>query len=322
MDIEYHYYITYLIAIKSGFEIHEAHTIAYSSQFVDDNCYEYVIYSTNDSQIGYKNFISAINKKDLNSHKLNEVLIPFHFLPDVKLKDSRKDGKIHMLNTVKNSTFAKYILINALNSGNLYWIGIATHAYVDTWAHQNFVGVLSNYNAFDNLLAKLLPNVAHLDALDQPDLVGLIWKDARLKKVEINNVHRFTQASKKLMNLYLRFTGHCNFSKRKFISKLEFIMNNGNNNSYFDVKRLKNKRIKQYNHVAKKISSFDILSYNRYYWRDESIIKEDAERYVWKKNIEYEKSNWFKFQEAIKHHHAFVMSNLKLLNSLHYKYKM
>lgn len=310
MDIEYHYYITYLIAIKSGFEIHEAYIIAYSSQFVDDNCHEYMIYSANSSQVEYKNFISAINEKTLNSHKLDEILIPFHFLPDVKIKDSRKDGEIHPFNTVKNSTFAEYILTNALKSGNLYLIGIATHAYVDTWAHQNFVGVRSNYNAFNNFLAKLLPNIGHLDALDKPDLVGLIWKDTRLKKVEINNVHRFTQASKKLMNMYLRFTGHRNSNKNKFISELKFIMNNDKKNSYFAVKRFKNKRIKQYNDVVKKISNFDILNYNRYCWRDESIIKQNTERYVWKKNIEYEKSNWFRFQESIKHHHAFVMSKI------------
>jgi hypothetical protein len=113
MDMEYHYYITYLIAMKSGFEIHEAHTIAYSSQFVDDNCYEYVICSENDSQSGYKNSISAINEKNLNFRKLDEILIPFNFLPDVKIKDSRKDGEIHPFNTVKNSKFAEYILINA-----------------------------------------------------------------------------------------------------------------------------------------------------------------------------------------------------------------
>ena len=313
MDIEYHYYITYLIAIKSGFEIHEAYTIAYSSQFVDDNCHEYIIYSANDSQVEYKNFISAINEKNLNSRKLDEILIPFHFLPDVKTEGNRKDGEMNPFNTVKNSTFAEYILINALKSGNLYWIGIATHAYVDTWAHQNFVGVLSNYNAFNNFLAKLLPNIGHLDALDKPDLVGLIWKDTRLKKVEINNVDRFTQASKKLMNLYLKFTGNCNANKSKFISELKFIMNNSNKNSYLDVKRLKSKRIKQYNHVVKRISNYDILNYNRYCWRDELIIRQNTKRYVWKKNVEYEKSNWFKFQESIKHHHTFVMSNLKLL---------
>jgi len=267
MDMEYHYYITYLIAMKSGFEIHEAHTIAYSSQFVDDNCYEYVICSANDSQSGYKNSISAINEKNLNFRKLDEILIPFHFLPDVKIKDSRKDGEIHPFNTVKNSTFVEYILINALKSGNLYWIGIATHAYVDTWAHQNFVGVLSNYNAFDNFLAKLLSNIGHLDVLDKPDLVGLIWKDTRLKKVEINNVDRFTQASKKLMNLYLKFTGHCNSNK----------------NSYFDVKRLKSKRIKRYNQIVKKISNFDILNYNHHCWKDESIIKQNIKDMFGKK---------------------------------------
>lgn len=268
MDIEYHYYITYLIAIKSGFEIQEAYTIAYSSQFVDDNCYEYIIYSANDSQARYKNSISAINEKNLNSHKLDEILIPFHFLPDVKTKGNRKDGAMNPFNTVKNSTFAEYSLTNALKSGNLYWIGIATHAYVDTWAHQNFVGVRSNYNAFNNFLAKLLPNIGHLDALDKPDLVGLIWKDTRLKKVEINNVYRFTQASKKLMNLYLRFTGQCKFNKNKFISELKFIMNNSNKNSYFDVKRFKNKRIRRYHRIAKKNSNFDILNYNRHCWRD------------------------------------------------------
>ena len=33
-----------------------------------------------------------------------------------------------------------------------------------------------------------------------------------------------------------------------------------------------------------------------------------------KKNAKYKKSNWFKFQESIKHHHDFVMSNLNLLS--------
>jgi len=310
MDIEYHYYITYLIALTSGFKIHEAYTIAYSSQFVDDNHKEYTIYNANNSQYCYRNFISAINERNLNSQKLNSILIPFHFLPDIKIKDIRKDGKIHPLNTVKNSKFAEYILVKALESGNLYWIGIATHAYVDTWAHQNFVGIVSGYNALDNCLAKLLPNIAHLDVLDKPDLVGLIWKDSRLKKVKINNVHRFTQASKKLLNLYIKFTGHYNFNKSQFISELECIMKNDNLNCYLDVKRLRGKRLQQYNYIAKKNSNFDILKYKSQLWMEESITKQN--RYVWKRNINYKKSNWFKFQESIKDHHTFVISNLKL----------
>ena len=37
MDIEFHYYMTFLIAAKAGFGQDEAYTIAYSSQYVDDN---------------------------------------------------------------------------------------------------------------------------------------------------------------------------------------------------------------------------------------------------------------------------------------------
>ena len=37
MDIEFHYYMTFLIAGKAGFGEEDAFTIAYASQYVDDN---------------------------------------------------------------------------------------------------------------------------------------------------------------------------------------------------------------------------------------------------------------------------------------------
>lgn len=37
MDIEFHYYVTYLVYIKAGFNKNEAEIIAYASQYVDDN---------------------------------------------------------------------------------------------------------------------------------------------------------------------------------------------------------------------------------------------------------------------------------------------
>ena len=37
MDIEFHYYMTFLIAGKAGFGKDDTATIAYSSQYVDDN---------------------------------------------------------------------------------------------------------------------------------------------------------------------------------------------------------------------------------------------------------------------------------------------
>ena len=37
MDFEFHYYMTYLIAARAGFDPHDARLLAYSSQFIDDN---------------------------------------------------------------------------------------------------------------------------------------------------------------------------------------------------------------------------------------------------------------------------------------------
>ena len=56
MDIEYHFYITYIIALRAGFDKDSAHKIAYSSQYTDDNN---SIYEINKSKRGaYKNYIS------------------------------------------------------------------------------------------------------------------------------------------------------------------------------------------------------------------------------------------------------------------------
>jgi len=63
MDIEFHYYMTYLIAKKAGFRNEEAKTIATASQFVDDNtCIFEVRKPTNTNhttqETCYRNYIS------------------------------------------------------------------------------------------------------------------------------------------------------------------------------------------------------------------------------------------------------------------------
>ena len=37
MDIEFHYYITYVIALRAGFNAEDSYVLAYSSQHTDDN---------------------------------------------------------------------------------------------------------------------------------------------------------------------------------------------------------------------------------------------------------------------------------------------
>jgi len=37
MNIEYHFYVTYIIALQAGYSESDAFKIAYSSQYTDDN---------------------------------------------------------------------------------------------------------------------------------------------------------------------------------------------------------------------------------------------------------------------------------------------
>ena len=312
MNIEYHYYIIYLIAIASGFEMHEAYKIAYSSQYVDDNYDEYDIYSNVEKNKHiYRNLVSGINIREMfvsMGKEMKKTLTIFHLLPgDKEVNNNRRDDKEHSLKTTKNSELANIILEQALNSKNLYWIGVASHAYADSWAHQNFVGTLSDFNAFPEEV--LSPNIAHCDAFDKPDLVGLIWEDTRLKRKKVNNVDRFLDASEKLINWYGKYTNNQHLDINGGLSELKKIMMNNGKNSYFDVKRLENNRIKQYDNLAKKLTSFDILRYDKNKWYNETIKSSSNGKLHWK-DKKYTNSDWYQFQEAVKLHYKSVKSDI------------
>ena len=313
MNIEYHYYITYLIAIASGFKMHEAYKIAYSSQYVDDNYLEYNIHNSIGEEYTYKNLASGINIKEVfvnMDRKMEKILMMLHLLPgDKEVDNNRKDGKEHNLKTTKNSKLANITLEQALNSKNLYWIGIASHAYADSWAHQNFVGTLSDFNAFPGEV--LSPNIAHCDAFDKPDLVGLIWEDPRLKRKKVNNVGRFLDASEKLISWYRKYTNNRCLNVKDFLYKLKEIMANDEKNSYFDVKRLEHNRMKKYNGLAKELTSFDILRYDKTKWYNEAIKSIDGEKLCWKSE-RHKSYDWYQFHEAVKLHYDFVKSKMAL----------
>lgn len=157
MDIEFHYYITYLIAARAGFSPDDSYLLAYSSQYVDDND---IIFEVNiDSEDYYSNYISQTKNILKPKKKLFRIYPLFHFVPGEPFVNSarRKEGKLHYLNTTPDSKNARKILKSAFTSENIYRIGIASHAYADTWAHQNFVGYYDDFNAIKGLLKKAFP---------------------------------------------------------------------------------------------------------------------------------------------------------------------
>lgn len=95
MDIEFHYYMTYLIAVRAGFKVDDAYTIAYSSQYTDDNDNSYEIL---DDDFPYKNYISQTMDITKPKEELLRIHPYFHFFPGNKkeiVSNSypRKDGK-------------------------------------------------------------------------------------------------------------------------------------------------------------------------------------------------------------------------------------
>ena len=193
MDIEFHYYITYLITVRVGFSPEESYIIAYSSQFVDNNIISYDMGSG--TREYYKNYISQTPNILKPQKKLFRIYPLFHFVPGGLFEGtSRKDGKLHYLNTTPDNENSRRILRSALETGNLYRIGIALHAYSNTWAHQNFTGYFDEFNVFKKpierawaLLRVLGLPVGHTNAGHDPDKINKNWNDIRLLNETRNN---------------------------------------------------------------------------------------------------------------------------------------
>ena len=197
MDIEFHYYMTYLIAARAGFSPAEAGTIAQAAQEVDDNHIPIAVSS--DTPQAYENAISQTMNILQPIH--NERIYPiFHFIPgDPEAPTAvRKDGLMSAWNTTPGSPLAHEMLDTALASGSLYRIGASAHAFADTWAHQNFLGKDDAFNEMigESLAEKIegllsLMRIGHALAGHRPDIPGLIWTDGRLVNPTIDNTGRF-----------------------------------------------------------------------------------------------------------------------------------
>lgn len=209
MDIEFHYYINYMIALRAGLSPEAAYKIAYSAQYIDDNT-EYYTILQKDSLAQYNNIITQSMSPVLSVKDTISIYPVFHFIPgnDVLRSSAlRIDGQWRYMTTTPDNKIAKNCLKSALKSGDPCWAGIASHAYADTWAHQNFTGLKDSYNTVDkqsNILS-LKGHVGHASVLHAPDNPSSIWYDYRLKDMKIDNAERFLEAAKSLFKMYLKY---------------------------------------------------------------------------------------------------------------------
>lgn len=334
MDKEFHYYATGLIAKWAGFNEEEAEIIGHSSQFVDENDVALKIRDRNKPGQIYRNYISQTMNILKPKQELMRIYPIFHFMPGDPLAETawRKDGKMHRLNTTPNNDQANELLDEAFKAPNdirLYRIGIATHTFVDTWAHQNFVGWFDSFNSLD---FDIKPAIGHAEAEHHPDWIAHKWTDNRLVHPEIDNSNRFLSAAHALFLKYCSYRkshGHkdnsINWEKLK--EDLVYIFGKKYTGNFL---KYKDERLKRFS------EKIDLTKFDDRDWFDQAIETEvhgleDSheglkakftlfeDKYYWREDINKKDTDWFKFQEAVKEQEK---SGLRLIKPIFDKMKV
>ncbi len=318
MNIEFHYYMTYYLARKGGFGENDSYAIAYSSQYTDDNC---VVFEVNKGKSDeFHNYISQTMRITKPKRKLIRIYPCFHFIPGEFASEpaERKDGKMHMLNTTPDSPFANQIIDKALSAEDPYRIGIATHAYADTWTHQNFVGYFDSFNAMAGLLEHVTPNIGHADAQHAPDVPGLVWKDERLRSRNhtISNTTRILDAAKQIFRKF-RLHKDSTLSDHAIETEWKPLKKELRDAIGRDFRGRKDRERK--NRMARYASLLGTFQeYDEDAWFNEAVevdivglpdradsdllsaLRLFPDKYSWKPD--FEGSHWFRFQQAVKTH--------------------
>jgi hypothetical protein len=214
MNAEFHYYSVYFLCLRAGMPGRRCADIAFASQYVDNAI---VAYDIEDDGFDYRSQVTQ-NYLFWDEETLRGIYLPFHFIPGEieAARRERIDGRPSRWTVTPDSPLAKELLVEALKTGDDFRIGIALHAYADTWAHQHFSGRIEESNAVDP--ASPLPPAGHIQALRSPDDAAGRWTDARLipELSRVDNGARFRAAARKIYR-YLRTYLHAGFAEEELV---------------------------------------------------------------------------------------------------------
>jgi len=307
MEKDFHYFIIYSVAKLTGYD--KTRTIAYSSQFVDDN---------NEGQFSidggrssfpekipanggsyYPIMTQSLSPLSLDIYIQRYVYIPFHFLPgdnNVKIK-----GKENPLSTTPNSQNARALLKAALDSNDPYRIGIALHTFTDTWSHQNFTGLCEDWNAlypWYNVFKSIVPNIGHAEAGHLPDVISEDWVDYRINK-KINNRKRAFEAVAEIYKIMRERSGK-GPDWKDVADEYEQIIEAA---SY-------DERIEEIAKMLQNRGLGAIPNYSKNDWIDAALCKTDI---VITMSAEFLSTDWYRFHQRAKAHFAVVMNLMREL---------
>jgi len=333
MDIEFHYHMTYLIAAKAGLSPADALILAHACQMTDDN--DKIFEINTDTADFYSNYISQTIDVTKPKGGLFRIYVLFHFIPGDPLEQgaARKDGLMHCLNTTPASQNARDMAAAALAAKDIYRLGIACHAFADTFAHQNFVGYYTSFNGLTGPLEKVTPNIGHADARHDPDRPALVWEDKRLMHEQIDNTGRFLAAAMALFGLLAASTGVANAQtlEKELLEDLRWAIGDPDaGNRHVAVRQ------DRYKVLARRpaYGGLELPEYNPHQWLDEAVHEDVRglsdkrsvwpfdftvfpDVFTWKNPAQHRESHWYRFQEAIKNHQKDVMALLMPRNLSH-----
>lgn len=146
MQIDMHYYGTYVLARAAGLDREFATRVATAAQLVDD-------YDKNMSEplddgsmlLVHPSAHGVTDFKNLDTNDQRLVWVPFHFLPG-----GIGDTFFAQLDCRADSLVAGEMLDNTLKYAEKGFfpelVGVAAHVYADTWSHAGFSGIRNERN--------------------------------------------------------------------------------------------------------------------------------------------------------------------------------
>lgn len=149
---EFHAAMTHWLAIKAGIPSGEAEEMAWAAMYPD-----------------ISDLTKSATPNAMDPLCQIYAIQPFHFVP----------GKAYGLPSVciAGSGTALDITLESFRVGGIIQMGIALHAYQDTWFHQGWSGLWEAVNdAEGDLVATLAPAIGHAKVRDIPDNVTLDWR--------------------------------------------------------------------------------------------------------------------------------------------------
>lgn len=279
MNIEFHYYAIQILAREAGFDERTAFIMANASQELDAS----TMPAAFDAPRGILDVAVTQNYLFWDNSVSREIYLPFHFIPGrpEEAASARIDGRSNKYSVTPNSPAAKELLVAALRDKDPYLIGIGLHSFADTWAHQNFCGLLDDWNDIGSTsMAASLPPAGHLQALSSPDEPDARWHDGRLVPEQslVVNRKRFSDAATKIFRYLRVFLGRSFNDDELVVAKLDAIW----------AKPSRDERLADY------VLCWDIRPYEPGLWRREAGAPEDRSAFAGLRH--YDKLAWAKSQ--------------------------